>query len=800
MRARLPRVSIRLLVSISAGLLIAAGLFLFAHRPGRDPDQMVRRFWARHGVDKPNVILISLDTTRADRLGCYGDSHARTPAIDGLARRGVLFSQAASPAPLTLPSHCSLMTGLYPTYHGVRLNGTTALAQEQSTLAEVFSEAGYRTGAFVGAFVLDGRWGLNQGFSQYDDQFDLMKVKHIDLAGVQRPANQVMDAALRWLDGRKDEPFFAWIHLYDPHTPYEPPEPLFSEFGRRGPAGLYEGEIAFADQQVDRCLSWVRDAGLDQNTIIVVVGDHGEALGSHGEGTHGFFIYDWALRVPFIIRTPFDDLQGVRVDSQVSLVDVFPTVLALTGLQASSRVHGRSLVPLMFRPASPEAETVYAYGESMSPNLQFGWSALHSLRSPKFKYIESPRPELYDLVADPGEATNIYAQRATIADAMARELDRVVAETSRDAPAPEAANLDKDTLARLASLGYVGTTTTRTSRPGDHGTLADPKDKLDVFTAVQRAGELMARDEYAEAVGALESALAMEPAMPQALLMLGASYAELGRTKEAKAQFDRVLKKDPESVPGLIGLANILLQEGKTEDVVTLCRQTLSIDPRNSQAYALLGDVYIGERQPSKALPHLEKAVEIQPKITQNRLNLAACLIEVDQLARAQQILDGILDEHPRFPGAWFNRGVLYEEQRRADDARKAYLAEVTNYPNSFKARFNFGKVLSELGDWTGSIDQMKEIIRIAPKRPEGYLFLARGLLHEGMALDEVQTLTEKGLTLARTPEFKALGWFLMADVFERRNQPDKVTVALRNARMHVSSGKRGSNDPAPRD
>jgi arylsulfatase A-like enzyme/Tfp pilus assembly protein PilF len=795
-RPRLPRVSIKLLAAISAGLLIAAVVYVFAYyRPAIDRGQLVRRLWAQKGVEKPNVVLISLDTTRADRLGCYGNLEARTPAIDGLARRGVLFSQAASPAPLTLPSHSSMMTGLYPTYHGVRLNGTAALSQEHRTLAEALSEAGYQTGAFVAAFVLDGRWGLNQGFGTYDDRFDLRKVKHLDLAGVQRPANQVMDAALGWLDGHKNEPFFAWIHLYDPHTPYEPPEPLFSEFGRRGPAGLYDGEIAFVDQQVDRFLSWLRQAGLDERTIVVLVSDHGEALGSHGEGTHGFFIYDWALRVPFIVTTPLEGLQGVRVDSQVSLVDVYPTVLALAGIEAKGSVHGRSLLPSMFRPASPD--TVYAYGESMAPDLQFGWSALHSLRSPRYKFIQAPRPELYDLAADPGEATNIFAQRGTVADAMARELDRLMAETSRDAPAPEAADLDKETLERLASLGYAGTSASRKSRAGASRTLADPKDKLEVFTAVQRAGELMAGDEYAQAARALESALLREPAMPQALLMLGSSYMELGRTKEAKARFDQVLKNDPESIPGLIGLANILLDEGQTEDVVTLCKRTLSVDPRNSQAYALLGEVYIDQRQPLKALPHLEKAVEIQPKITQNRLNLAACLIEVKQLARAQQILDGILSEQPRFPGTWFNQGVLHDEQRRAEDARKAYLAEVANYPNSFKARFNLGKVLSELGDWTGSIQQMREVIRIAPQRPEGYLFLARGLLHERMALDDVQTLADKGLTLARTPEIKALGWFLMADVFARRHEPDKVAVALRNARIHASSGRRGSNDHA---
>ena len=791
-KSRLPRVRSRLVAVIAAGLLVLAALVVLSRRPPTEPGQTVRGWWTRHGVERPNVVLISLDTTRADHIGCYGNAEARTPAIDGLAQRGVLFSQAASPAPLTLPAHSSIMTGLYPTNHGVRLNGTNALSQQHTTLAEALSENGYQTGAFVGAFVLDGRWGLNQGFATYDDQFDLSKVKQLDLAAVQRPANQVLDAALHWLDGHKTAPFFAWIHLYDPHTPYEPPEPLLSEFGRRGPAGLYDGEIAFADQQIDRLLAWLRNADLDQRTIIVIVGDHGEALGSHGEGTHGYFIYDYAQHVPFIVATPIAGLHGVRVHSQVSLVDVFPTVLALTGMDARSKVHGRSLVPLMYGSAS--AAEIYAYSESMTPDLQFGWSALHSLRSPRYKYIEAPRPELYDLIADPREATNVFAQQTTLAFEMARQLERLIAETSRDAPEPEAANLDQETLERLAALGYVGTAAPAKRSPGGSKALADPKDKLEVFTAVQRAGELMVKGEYAESAKALESAVLKEPKMPQALLMLGSCYTELGRTREAKARFDEVLKDDPQSIQGLIGLANILLEEGETEDVVTLCKRTLSLDARNSQAYALLGNAYIGQQQPLKALPYLEKAVEIQPKITQNRLNLAASLIEAKQLPRAQTILDEILKEHPKFPGASFNLGVLYDQQQRPADARAAYLAEVANYPNSFKARFNLGKVLTALGDWTGSIEQMREVVRIAPERPEGYLFLARGLLHEGGPLDEVQTLTQKGLRFARTSDMKALGWFLMADVFQRRHQPDRMTEALRNARMHAAAG--GSSRP----
>jgi arylsulfatase A-like enzyme/Tfp pilus assembly protein PilF len=779
---------------VPAGLVVAlaAGWFALAHRRPADPSAVLRRAWAAQGTDHPNVLLITLDTTRADHLGSYGDAEARTPVTDALARDGVLFTQAATAAPLTLPAHSSIMTGLYPTYHGVRLNGTTALGQQQTTMAEMFARAGYKTGAFVGAFVLDGRWGLTQGFDTYDDQFDLKKFKHLDLAAVQRPANEVVDAALRWLNNSKDAPFFAWVHLYDAHSPYEPPEPFLSEFRSRGLPGLYDGEIAFADQQVGRLLSWLRESGLDRKTLIVVVGDHGEALGSHGEGTHGYYIYDYAVHVPFIVAAPIDGLRGVRVESQVSLVDVLPTVLALTGLQAPAVVHGRSLVPLMFGGSDGDAET-YAYSESMSPGLQYGWSELHSLRSPRFEFIQAPRPELYDLQTDRDEATNIIGQQPAVARRMGDALKRLMADTSRGAPAPEAANLDEETQARLASLGYVGGGGNPDRTQNDSHPRADPKDKLTVFTAVQEAGELMVKDDYARAATALESALREEPSMPQALLMLGSCYTELGRTKEAAAQFDRVLKDDPRSVQGLLGMATVLMTEGRSDDVVTLCKRTLSLDERNSQAYALLGDVYIDRQQPAAALPHLEKAVEIQPKLTQNRLNLAACLIDVHDLPRAEALLSEIVSAHPRFPGAQFNLGVLYEEQQRPDEARRAYAAEIANYPNSFKAHFNLGKTLSATGDWAGSVEQMREVMRIAPERPEGYLFAARALLQQSASLDEVQRLAQEGLGRAKTSELQALGWFLMADVYNRRREPDKVNEALRQARAHAAAGRERS-------
>jgi arylsulfatase A-like enzyme/predicted Zn-dependent protease len=759
---------------LALGALAAGGLLL---RSPRDPQAALRRLWAEAGVERPNVILVTLDTTRADHLGCYGYAPATTPNLDALARGGVLFAQAASAAPLTLPAHSSIMTGMYPTYHGVRLNGNTSLSQKQKTLAEALADAGYATGAFVGAFVLDARWGLGQGFHVYDDHFELERYKHLDLAGVQRPADQVVGAALGWLETLSQRPFFAWIHLYDAHSPYEPPEPFFSAYRSRGPAGLYDGEIAFADQQLGRLIAWLRERGLDKTTVLVVIGDHGEGLGSHGEGTHGYFVYDYAMHVPFLLATPLPRLHGLHVEPQVSAVDVFPTVLALCGLEVPRGLHGRSLLPLMLD-ARLET-TAYAYAESMTPSLQFGWSPLQCLRSARYKLIKAPRPELYDLAVDPEELHNVFEGQPQLGKDLLRRLDRLIEETGQGAPTPESADLDADTLKSLAALGYIGAPLpSRTSAQAP----ADPKDKLTVFAAVQQAGEQIAKDEYKTAVASLEAALREEPKMPQALLMLGASYAELGRTTQAKTQFDLVLKDDPHSVPALVGLANLLVEEGRSEDAISLCKRTLSLDERNAQAHSLLGDMYAAQGRPAEALPYFEKAVEIQPKLTRNRLNLAVCLTELKQHRPGEALLQEILRDHPHFPLAQFNLGLLYEDEGRAQEAKAAYAAEVAAHPREFKARFNLGKLLFALGDRTGGEEQMREMIRIAPRQAEGYLFLARSRLQQSAPIDDVQKLVEQGLATARSPDVQALGWLLMADVFNRRRQPEKMNEALRKA------------------
>lgn len=775
----------KIAVLILAALAIAAGLW-FVLRPGADPSRTIARRWSSLGVEKPNVILFTLDTTRADHIGCYGYRQVQTPTLDGLAARGVLFEQAATAAPLTLPAHCTIMTGLYPTYHGVRLNGNTALGDEQTTLAEIFAARGYQTGAFIGAFVLDGRWGLKQGFQHYDDRFDLKKYKHLDLGAIQRPGNQVMDAALAWLEEHRRDPFFAWIHLYDPHIPYEPPEPYYSEYRGRGLTGLYDGEIAFMDEQIGRCVDWLAKNGLAKTTILLLVGDHGEGLGSHGEATHGFFIYDSIVHVPFLVVTPFPELQGRRVAAQVSSVDVAPTLLGLARIPALSRMQGRSLLPAMFRPE--RGREGQAYSESLVPELQFGWSPLHSLRTAGFQFIDAPRPELYDLRQDPDEQTDLALGQADLVRTMKSELDRLVERTSQDAPKPQAANLDKETMERLSALGYIGAPVGRKGRSGDRSRpLADPKDKLRTFEAVTQAGAMIMTEQYDAAAALLESALKDDPEITQGQLLLATCDVHRGRRDQAKAHLDLILREDPENIQALIALADILVGDGKNEDAIALCRRTLAVDESNVEAYMLIGEIYAGQNDHVQALPYLEKAVELQPKLTRNRFNLAASLVGVKQFDRAEPLLKDIIREAPRFPRANYDLGVLYEEQGRLEEARAAYMQELSLFPQEFQARFNLGKVLLQLGDRSGYINSMRKVVEVAPQRAEGYLFLARGLFLESAPLDEIRDLVEKGLSFAQTSDLKALGYFLLADVYNRSHEPGKMNDALRKANAYKS-------------
>ncbi len=516
---------------------------------------------ARGPAAPPSVLLVTIDTLRADRVGAYGDTAAHTPHIDAVAREGLLFEAAVSPVPLTLPAHATLLTGLMPPRHGVRGNGSFALGPGPRTLGEALKRRGLRTAAFVGAFPLARRFGLDRGFDVYDDAFERAPGLHFDFA--ERRADRVVEAALAWL-AAVHGPAFLWVHLYDPHAPYDPPE------GFRG-VDAYRGEIAFADAMLGRLLrAWDARPG---PSVVAVTSDHGEAFGEHGEESHGLFVYDTTLHVPLVLRGPGLPA-GRRAGSRVSIADLAATLAALAGAEA---IAGRSLARFSSAATDPAAGPLYA--ETLAPRLDFGWSELRSIQEGRFKYIRAPRAELYDLAADPGETRNLAASLPDVAARLSFALDDSLARLgdaeSRRGPDPDAAE-------RLRALGYV-------QGPEGRGSGADPKDRIEVARLIAQA---VGPFESPQAlVAAYEAIARRDPENPLVNLRLADALLRSGRAAASVAPFRRVTASQPRSADPWVGLATALAQTGRTAEAKHALEQALGVDPASGQAHYNLGEL-----------------------------------------------------------------------------------------------------------------------------------------------------------------------------------------------------------------
>ncbi|MEA1929200.1 MAG: sulfatase, partial [Candidatus Auribacterota bacterium] len=427
-------------------------------------------FFLRTGTDdRPNLLLITMDTTRADHLGCYGYDSARTPALDKLARAGIKFNRFYANVPLTLPSHTTMMTGLYPPEHGCRVNGEHKLGEDITTLGEIFSSQGYRTGAFVAAFVLDSRFGLDRGFDTYDD-YDVPTSNDIYDDNVMyryRRANLVTDAALQWLEEDSSSPFFCWVHFFDPHHPY-----YFSPRPGHGIEDSYDQEIAFMDNHIGRLIDFLKERGLDRETMIIALGDHGEGLGEHGEDEHGLLLHNPVTRIPLIIL-PYEWSEftgGENIETLISTVDLSPTIMEIFGWEPPSGISGRSFAGTLKGEIKQNREV---YLETEFPFTEYGWSPLAGLISGDYKYVLAPREELYDLAHDPGELTNLAQSRP---DDVLRLKDRLE-ELKEEMAVVEGTKVQLDEKSRreLESLGYLGGPSTK--KPSDRH-LRDPKDAI----------------------------------------------------------------------------------------------------------------------------------------------------------------------------------------------------------------------------------------------------------------------------------------------------------------------------------
>ena len=774
----------RVLVASAVAAFVALAAILFWVR-GRAPRtdaevqaRLERLSPARAGL---NVVVVTLDTTRADRLGCYGFSGVATPNIDALAREAVVFDHATATVPLTFPSHSSMFTGLIPPHHGVRDNGGFFLDDARVTLAERLKSAGYATGAFIGAWVLESRWGLGQGFDRYSDRFELNKYKVVSLGTVQKPGDEVMTDALGWLDTVKSGRFFAWVHLYDPHAPYEPPETYASRY----PDKPYLGEIAYTDAVVGRLVSWLRDNGQLERTIVVVTADHGESLGDHGESAHAYFIYGATTHVPFIVRTPWG-LKG-RNASRVSGVDLMPTVLELVGLPPEPGLDGRSVARALLDPQAALGHV--AYSETYFPRYHFGWQHLRSLRDERWTFVDAPEPELYDLAADPGETKNVFKANSARAEELRVRMERMA--ESAGEKAPERQGLDPDTLQRLAALGYVG----NVIDVDPSAVLPDPKHKLKLFSMMNAAKARAQDDDVPAAVTLMRQVIAEDPDIMDAHLTLGNWLARSRDPEGAIAAYKAALSLKPDDEVSLTNLAQLFRARGRREDelaALEVFRTALRVNPKNPQSWYQLATLYLDARRLDDARASFDDALKANPKMGAAYNGLGVVAFERGDLPRAEELVRKGLELEPGLRTGRFNLARIREARGDARTAEALYEEEVATYNDNGRAWFNLAQLRRGRGDREAYLATLRTAIEKAPDFGAPYWYLAREELGAGR-LDAAKDLAQRGLTAQPVSDVAPLGHYVLADVLNRQGRAQEAAVEVAKARKLEAALKRAS-------
>jgi choline-sulfatase len=732
----------------------------------------------RASAVRPSVLLVSIDTLRADHVGSYGYRAAATPVIDALAARGLRFEQAETVTPLTLPAHASLLSGTFPAFHGVRDNGSFYVGDEVTTLAEVLKEHGYRTGGFVGAYVLDHRWGIAQGFDHYYDDFDLSRFEMAaGLDAAQRPGSEVVDHALAWLAGEGDQPFFAWVHLYDPHSPYVPPEPYRSRF----PAtleGAYDGEIAATDAQVGRLVDFLTSSRRLENTVIVVVGDHGESLGEHGEQQHGFFVYDASVRIPLIVAGPRVPTRAVP--DQVRIVDVMPTILELAGVGAPSAVQGVSLLPL----GRGERQDLLGFSETWYPRYHYGWSELTAVRDGRYKFIAAPRRELYDTRTDPGELHDVATSNPRVADALERALAEMTAKLAIAATPQKPRRVEPDVEERLRSLGYVAASVSR-------ATLADrlrgdPKDKIGLYNLLKRAAQDSVAGQLEDGIAKVRDVLAADPEVIEAHTMLGNMNVKARRLLDAIAAYQKALAIDPEHEGAAWSLALAYQDAGKLDEARAGFERVRQLNPRDARPLYQLAALSARHGDFARAATTLEEGLKLEGDRSAFLVKLGEARLELKQLDAAQAAVLDAIKLKPAQSMAHYDLGLIYEERGQWRDAMVAYEAEIALSPKLYQPHFNLAKLLSRDGRAAEAVTHFRAAVEKNPGFGTGFLYLAKALLDVD-DLAAAEQAAKKGLDSKPDAGMVPLGHFVLADVYSRLGREA-------DAARQIAAGKRAQH------
>jgi choline-sulfatase len=618
----------------------------------------------------PDIILITLDTVRADRAGFLGSNRGLTPNLDRFAAQSIVFAHAYSQVPLTTASHATILSGTYPQFHRVNDFGVP-LDPSVPYLPELLRKGGYQTCAFIGSLVLDPvegtAPGFDRGFNVYDAGFHLFLPGQDRYKTIERRADEVVARAMTWLSKHARPPFFLWVHLYDAHDPYDPPEPYKSRYSSEP----YNGEVAYVDAAVGKLLDRLRAKGLYDGALIAVMADHGEGLGEHGENQHGVFLYDGTIHVPLLFKLPRQRFAGKKVDTWVGLVDVAPTILDVAGLSVPKAMQGKPLVSLWVPVNSsekyrgimrqPSADRP-VYAETDYPHKAFGWSPLRALRSSKYLFIEAPRPELYDITVDPDSSKNLVSSDPAITDTLKSQLDSFRRSTAADTLTMKGVPLDPQEQEKLSALGYVASQ--NSVRAGIRESGADPKDKIELVNQLHE------------------------------------------------------------------GILDV--EEGRYEQAVPLLEHVLAEEPYTPVAYVQLGTAWSWMKKYQKALPVLRKAVEFTPESALAHYELALALFQTGDLHASAPEFETAVSKAPRWAALHFSLATVYARVDRVPDAIKELQTTIELKPDDFRANLMLGRLLTMEGQSADALPKLKQAVRLQPDSPEAHIFLADAYLDLG--------------------------------------------------------------------
>jgi arylsulfatase A-like enzyme/Tfp pilus assembly protein PilF len=665
---------------------------------------------AAAAASTPNVVLVTIDTLRADYLGAYGNKKVETATTDRIAREGVVADDATSHVPQTRPSHGSILTGLYPWSHGLRDNYSPKMDQKIPTLATLLKARGYATGAFVSGYVLNAGSGLDVGFDTYDDPFGAAanrpgRGSH----RFDRPANEALDKALAWLKPRDKKPFFLWLHLYDPHIPYDPPAPYNKKFEDNP----YAGEVSFADAQLGRLLKHLDDARLRERTLVVVTSDHGEGLGEHGEEEHLLFLYETTQKVPLLFSWPGTLPQGTRVAGQFRHVDLAPTILELIGAPALPSPAGRSRAANLRSTARiPDNESP---SEAIYGSLHFGYAPVRALRAEGWKYVDAPRAELYNLRDDPRELKNVIEMRGQVAEAMRARL-LTYDPGAKEKPKVET-KVDADTAQRLAALGYVGGAVPL----GGAASGADPKDKVAEYQAYRR---MVVQANAAFVRGDLDGALAVVRRIARTgmgafdlRLMIGRIWLRKGDIPRAVESLEAVIKSAPHAADAYIELARAHAQGGQFDKALEALDRGTKQDAAHKGLQAERGFVLRQKGDLAAARAALERAKARDPENDRVREGLALVYRDMGDLRKAVSEMQAAVKADPQYGDGWRTLGDLLSAQKKWPEAARAYERAIRVNARDGAAMFALGKAYLQ-SDPPRALSAFQRLVGVDPGYP----------------------------------------------------------------------------------